>query len=67
MCDEYYKLFENLVKNNRKNESVRPNFLNSFLFRFKHKVIDNFLSLLKDQTRGFIIKLIKKMFGKKYG
>ena len=67
MCLEYIQLFENLCQNMDRSKKNNDSYVNSILFRIKHKVIDNYLSLLKDQLRSFIIKIVKKLGWKRYG
>ena len=62
MCKEYLELFESLLS--EKNNSAHNSYLfKSMFFRLKHKVFDNFLSLLKDQLRNSLFSLIKKITG----
>ena len=67
MCLEYLQLFENLCLDIDGSKKITNNYLKSILFRIKHKVYDNYISLLKDQLRNFIITMIKRLAWKRYG
>ena len=67
MCLEYLQLFENLCLDIDGSKKISNNYLRSLSFRIKHKVYDNYISLLKDQLRNFIITIIKRLAWKRYG